>query len=75
MTSCKRNVFVCGLFRIAATSLVYRVRNKLERMGKEAFVAHFKVLSRNLPGEREENHKIVSHYRQLTRKDLNPQPV
>jgi len=44
-------------------------------MGKEAFVAHFKVLSRNLPGEREENHKIVSHYRQLTRKDLNPQPV
>lgn len=75
MASCKRSVFICGLFRVAATSLVYRVRNELERMGKEAFVAHFKVLSRNLPGETEESHKKGSHYRQLTRKDLNSQPV
>ena len=60
MASCKRNV--CGLFQIAATSSVYlrnagMKSNELERIGKEAFVAHFTVLSRNLSGEIEESHK------------------
>lgn len=67
--------FVVYLELLPLGRCTYRVRNELERMGKEAFVAHFKMLSRNLPGETEESHKNVGHYRQLTRKDLNTQPV
>jgi hypothetical protein len=33
------------------------MNNELERMWQEAVIAHFKVLSQNLPQETEENHK------------------
>jgi hypothetical protein len=36
------------------------VNNERERMWKQAVVAHFKVLSRNLPARTEENHETLT---------------
>jgi hypothetical protein len=49
------------------TGLMY---NELERAWKEAVVAYFNVLSRQFPGETEENYENLSQNRRSPGRDL-----
>jgi hypothetical protein len=52
----KYHLFVCCLFKEAASTSDYKVsNNELEIIWKEAVVAYFTALSRNLSGETENN--------------------
>jgi hypothetical protein len=51
------------------------MNNGLIKIWKEAVLAKFKVLSRNLPEGTEKNHENLSQDRRSPSRDLNPGPA